>query len=246
MLLLQATSVPLCPSSASFFGFMGVTAALVFCNLGASYGTAKSSVGIVSMGIMHPTEVRTRIQASQLPFLARAPPPPTHNPPFALSFPFALHALPLMDLKTLRHPCALSSFIWSADRGCALYTQVMKNIVPVIMAGILGIYGLIVAAILVGKSASIQRRAPQPRDACLAPLFFLFFLCERRGTLSLSHTRLTCLPPPPRFFLCRQSLLPTPPRLPSTRTPPSLALRTLPRAWRAACPPLRLGWRLGW
>ena len=37
---------------------MGVTSALVFANLGASYGTAKSSVGIVSMGIMHPTEVR--------------------------------------------------------------------------------------------------------------------------------------------------------------------------------------------
>ena len=32
-------------------------------------------------------------------------------------------------------------------------TEVMKNIVPVIMAGILGIYGLIVAAILVGKIA---------------------------------------------------------------------------------------------
>jgi V-type H+-transporting ATPase 16kDa proteolipid subunit len=29
-------------------------------------------------------------------------------------------------------------------------TEVMKNIVPVIMAGILGIYGLIVAAIIVG------------------------------------------------------------------------------------------------
>ena len=58
-LLLDAAAVPLCPSSAAFFGFMGVTSALVFANLGASYGTAKSSVGIVSMGIMHPTEVRS-------------------------------------------------------------------------------------------------------------------------------------------------------------------------------------------
>lgn len=81
-LLLQA--VDLCPSSAAFFGFCGVSCALVFANLGAAYGTAKSGVGIASMGIMHPTEA-------------------------------------------------------------------MKNIVPVIMAGILGIYGLIVAAILVGK-----------------------------------------------------------------------------------------------
>ena len=60
----------------------------------------------------------------------------------------------------------------------------MRNIVPVIMAGILGIYGLIVAAILVGKiqvrAASIQcaddERAPcagtlaVPRHRALAPL----------------------------------------------------------------------------
>ena len=117
MALLLQTVVDLCPSSAAFFGelqfydkilskkrkksdpssyffttlfsgFMGVSSALVFCNLGAAYGTAKAGVGIASMGIMHPSEV-------------------------------------------------------------------MKNIVPVIMAGLLGIYGLIVAAILVGKSEFI-------------------------------------------------------------------------------------------
>lgn len=84
MSILLQTTVDLCPSSAAFFGFMGVTAALVFANLGAAYGTAKSGVGIASMGILHPSEV-------------------------------------------------------------------MKNIIPVIMAGILGIYGLIVATILTGK-----------------------------------------------------------------------------------------------
>ncbi len=31
--------------------FMGVTSALVFANLGAAYGTAKSGVGIASMGV---------------------------------------------------------------------------------------------------------------------------------------------------------------------------------------------------
>ncbi len=35
-----------CPASAPFFGFMGVTAAIVFANLGSAYGTAKSGVGI--------------------------------------------------------------------------------------------------------------------------------------------------------------------------------------------------------
>lgn len=58
----------------------------------------------------------------------------------------------------------------------------MKNIVPVIMAGILGIYGLIVAAILVGKSAACGARAlafrprratprnPPPFPPCARPV----------------------------------------------------------------------------
>jgi len=70
-----------------FFGFIGVAASIVFANLGAAYGTAKSGVGISSMGVMNP----------QL---------------------------------------------------------VMRNIVPVIMAGILGIYGLIISVILVGNISS--------------------------------------------------------------------------------------------
>merc|ERR1711974_146635 len=74
-------------STASFFGFMGVASALVFANLGASYGTAKSGVGISSMGVLKPE-------------------------------------------------------------------LVMKSIIPVIMAGILGIYGLIVSVITVTKIGS--------------------------------------------------------------------------------------------
>jgi len=64
---------------------MGVTAALVFSNLGASYGTAKSGVGICSMGVLRPE-------------------------------------------------------------------LIFKSLIPIIMAGILGIYGLIVSVILQGKS----------------------------------------------------------------------------------------------
>jgi len=36
----------LCPASAPFFGFMGAAVALIFANLGAAYGTAKSGVGV--------------------------------------------------------------------------------------------------------------------------------------------------------------------------------------------------------
>ena len=68
----------------SFFGYMGIACALVFANLGAAYGTAKSGVGICAMGIMKPTSI-------------------------------------------------------------------IKGVIPVIMAGILGVYGLIVAVILAQK-----------------------------------------------------------------------------------------------
>ena len=70
--------------NSTFFGYIGIAAALVFANLGASYGTAKSGVGIASMGVLKPE-------------------------------------------------------------------LIFKSIVPIIMAGILGIYGLIVSIILFSK-----------------------------------------------------------------------------------------------
>ena len=81
-----------------FFGYLGVSCALVFASIkinkyffkinwdiGAAYGTAKSGVGISSMGVLKPE-------------------------------------------------------------------LIMKSIIPVVMAGILGIYGMIVAVILAQKS----------------------------------------------------------------------------------------------
>mmetsp|Transcript_30149 Transcript_30149/g.69115 ORF Transcript_30149/g.69115 Transcript_30149/m.69115 type:complete len:169 (-) Transcript_30149:95-601(-) len=83
-------SLESCPSSAPFFGFMGVTSALVFANVGAAYGSAKSGIGIASMGVMNPG-------------------------------------------------------------------LVMRNIIPVVMAGVLGIYGLIVAVIIQGSITAPQQ-----------------------------------------------------------------------------------------
>ncbi|KAK9839520.1 hypothetical protein WJX81_006976 [Elliptochloris bilobata] len=79
-------------STGPFFGFMGAAAALVFACFGAAYGTAKSGVGISSMGVLRPE-------------------------------------------------------------------LVMKSIVPVVMAGVLGIYGLIVAVII---STGINQTADKP------------------------------------------------------------------------------------
>lgn len=66
---------------APFFAYMGITAAIVFANLGSAYGTAKTGVGICSMAVLRPE-------------------------------------------------------------------LIFKSIIPVVMAGILGIYGLIVGVLL--------------------------------------------------------------------------------------------------
>jgi V-type H+-transporting ATPase proteolipid subunit len=66
---------------AAFFAYMGVAAALVFANLGASYGTAKAGVGIASLGVIDSSKIT-------------------------------------------------------------------KSLIPIIMAGILGIYGVIVAVLI--------------------------------------------------------------------------------------------------
>lgn len=87
--MVSALEADVVESSVFFFGYIGVASALVFASeyflniidLGAAYGTAKSGVGICSMGVLKP------------------------------------------DL-------------------------IMKSVIPVVMAGILGIYGMIVAVIL--------------------------------------------------------------------------------------------------
>ena len=64
---------------------MGVAAALVFSNVGAAYGTAKSSIGISNLGLVDPNKI-------------------------------------------------------------------LRALIPIIMAGILGIYGLIVAVVMQAKA----------------------------------------------------------------------------------------------
>ena len=91
----KLTNANLCTCSADattdqssyFFAYMGIASALVFANLGASYGTAKSGVGIASLGVIDSSKI-------------------------------------------------------------------FKALIPIIMAGILGIYGIIVAVILSSKAAT--------------------------------------------------------------------------------------------
>lgn len=72
------------PGAQAFFGYMGIAMAMALSNLGAAYGTAKSGVGISSMGVLKPEKI-------------------------------------------------------------------VRGIIPVVMAGILGIYGLVVAVLLIQR-----------------------------------------------------------------------------------------------
>ena len=49
--------IPAVTGSYYFFGYMGVVSALVLANIGAAYGTAKSGVGICSMGVLKPEAI---------------------------------------------------------------------------------------------------------------------------------------------------------------------------------------------
>jgi V-type H+-transporting ATPase 16kDa proteolipid subunit len=75
---------------------MGIASGLVFANLGAAYGTAKSGVGIASLGVID-------------------------------------------------------------------HSKVYRSLIPIIMAGILGIYGIIVSVLLTGKVKAMKF------DAALTP-----------------------------------------------------------------------------
>ena|ERR1719223_218039 len=44
-------------ASQFFFGYLGIASALVFCNLGASYGTAKAAVGLSSLSVIDGSKV---------------------------------------------------------------------------------------------------------------------------------------------------------------------------------------------
>lgn len=79
---------------------MGCTCAIVFTCLGASYGTAKSGVGIAAMGVLRPDLI---VKSGQ-------------------PFNFA--------------------------SGVSLTLTCLLDIVPVIMAGIIGIYGLVVSVLI--------------------------------------------------------------------------------------------------
>lgn len=53
----HANILPHSPVYSPFFLAIGCSAAIVFCCFGASYGTAKSGVGIMAAGVLRPDQM---------------------------------------------------------------------------------------------------------------------------------------------------------------------------------------------
>ena len=145
---------PFSSRAQAFFGFMGVSSALVVASA------------------CQPSAVPSRWCLDHVPACAAAAaarwgrrrPAPA---PAARGVPALPNPSPALPPALLSHPSrradlgaaygTAKSGVGIASMGIMHPTEVMKNIIPIIMAGILGIYGLIVAAILVGKSASCAK-----------------------------------------------------------------------------------------
>jgi hypothetical protein len=113
-------------------------------DLGAAYGTAKSGVGISSMGVMK----------------VCCAPCAACREMNRLGSNLALSRSRIACVSTVKPSllsCLLefSVFDWHVLISAALFLPslqpdlVMRNIIPVVMAGVLGIYGLIVAVVLI-------------------------------------------------------------------------------------------------
>ncbi|GMH69158.1 hypothetical protein TrRE_jg8435 [Triparma retinervis] len=129
----------ICPPSAAFFGFIGVSSALVFANVGAAYGTAKSGVGIASMGVMNPQLVMRNII------------------PVVMAGVLGIYGLIVaVIIQSLSTPCMAIGIV--GDAGVRAVGQQEKLFVGMILilifAEALGLYGLIVALILSQNSFS--------------------------------------------------------------------------------------------
>ncbi|CCG80512.1 V-type proton ATPase 16 kDa proteolipid subunit [Taphrina deformans PYCC 5710] len=120
-------STDLCPVYAPFFGAMGCTAAIVFSCFGAAYGTAKSGVGISAMGVLRPDLVSTA-QSAALAVLATT-------------------AVQTVD-SVLTHLLGRNRQFLSCTTEFCEDSKIMKCVVPVVMAGIIAIYGLVVSVLV--------------------------------------------------------------------------------------------------
>lgn len=129
---MSTVSYETCPTSAPFFGFMGVTAALCF---------ASEETYVVVM-ILIETSKQWMYAMLYITY-------------YSLVIIVYIYIPTLFYFYYLDIGAAYGtakSGVGIASMGVMHPGLVMKNIIPVVMAGVLGIYGLIVAVIIQGSS----------------------------------------------------------------------------------------------
>ncbi|KAF8598517.1 vacuolar ATP synthase [Ceratobasidium sp. AG-I] len=146
-----------CPVYAPFFSSLGVTSAIVFTCIGASYGIAKSGVGISAVSVLRPDlMMRCSIPAVMAGIIAiyglvvSVMISSDLYPRMALFTGFLhLGAGLSVGLSGLAAGFAIGIVGDAGVRGTALQSRVFVGMVLIlIFAEVLGLYGLIVALIL--------------------------------------------------------------------------------------------------
>lgn len=153
-----------CPVYAPFFSAMGVAAAIVFSVMGASYGTAKSGVGIAAAGVLRPDMViRNSIPVVMAGILAvyglvvsimiaNTLRPETH-----LFTAFVhLGAGIAVGLASLGAGFAIGITGDAGVRGSSQQPKLYVGMMLIqIFSEVLGLYGMIVALIMLSSTTSI-------------------------------------------------------------------------------------------
>ncbi|CAK5269823.1 unnamed protein product [Mycena citricolor] len=155
----------LCPVYAPFFSAMGCTSAIVFTCIGASYGTAKSGVGIAAMSILRPDQMMKcvvpvimagiiAIYGLVVSVLISTNLAPTM--PLAQGF-VQLGAGLSVGLAGLAAGFAIGIVGDAGVRGTAQQPRLFVGMILIlIFAEVLGLYGLIVALIMNTKAAAMS------------------------------------------------------------------------------------------
>ena len=224
-------SSDLCPASAPFFGFMGAAVALIFasayqCRPSNLHGRAARGVPVAPRAETGPARPR---RPGWAPHLAPITPLPQLPICCRRRFPLSHVWLCPLDASTDLGAAygTAKSGVGVSSMGVMKPDLVMKSIIPVVMAGVLGIYGLIIAVIIAngGTPACLKHHAPRKhsrRPTSTAAM---------RGDSGMAHiaphATLGTAPPP-----ALKSLRTSPLHSSSPSSPPSLLLRVcvqLPR-----------------
>ncbi|KAK6607305.1 V-type proton ATPase proteolipid subunit [Botrytis cinerea] len=152
-----------CSTPQSFFGAMGCCCAIVLSNIGAAYGMAKSSIGISAVSVMQPQNmIRNLLPIILSSVLSIFGLITSILIASALVAPSALHTnfLHLAAGLSVGLSCLASGFsigvIGDAGvRGAAMQPKMFVGMALVlIFAEVLGLYGLIVALLMITQATT--------------------------------------------------------------------------------------------